>query len=122
MSRFAPNAQLAAVTADWGGYYTRVAQAVLAGTWKPQPVWGGMKDGMVRLSGAAAGRCRSRSSNVKSRRSAHARSSPARCGPFPGRLVDNQARCGAEAACSTTTAIATMDWFVQGVVGSLPAK
>jgi basic membrane protein A and related proteins len=53
MSRFAPDAQLAAVTSDWSGYYTRVAQAVAAGTWQPQPMWGGMKNGMVRLSRAS---------------------------------------------------------------------
>src|SRR5688500_4235715 len=41
MRRFAPNAQLTAVVHQWGGYYTRVAQSVLSGTWRPQPVWGG---------------------------------------------------------------------------------
>ena len=50
MSRFAPRAQLASVSHHWGAYYTQVAKAVMAGSWKAQPVWGGMKDGLVQLS------------------------------------------------------------------------
>jgi basic membrane protein A len=50
MARFAPKAQLAAVTHHWGGHYTRVVQSVLDGRWSNKPVWGGMADGLVRLS------------------------------------------------------------------------
>ncbi|MEO5735876.1 MAG: BMP family ABC transporter substrate-binding protein, partial [Variovorax sp.] len=34
MRRIAPDAQIAAVTHEWGAYYTQRAQAVLDGTWK----------------------------------------------------------------------------------------
>ena len=50
MKAFAPDAQLAAVTHHWGGHYTRVAQSVLDGRWRAQPVWAGMKEGLVQLS------------------------------------------------------------------------
>ena len=50
MSAFAPHAQLAAVTHQWGAFYTRTAREVLAGQWRPQAVWGGMREGQVRLS------------------------------------------------------------------------
>ena len=49
MRQVAPDAQIVAVTHEWGGYYTRRAQAVLDGTWKSQSLWGGVKDGMVRV-------------------------------------------------------------------------
>jgi simple sugar transport system substrate-binding protein len=49
MRGVAPDAQIAAVTHRWGDYYTARAQAVLDGTWKPGVVWGGVKEGMIRV-------------------------------------------------------------------------
>jgi basic membrane protein A len=119
MSRFAPNGQLAAVTADWGGYYTKVAQSVLAGTWKPQPVWGGMKDGMVRFSALHKSLPKSLVKEVETRRQAML---AGKLQPFAGRLVDNQGKLRLERGALDDTAIAAMDWFVEGVSGSLPGR
>ena len=49
MRSIAPDAQIAAVTHRWGDYYTARAKAVLDGTWKPGVVWGGVKEGMIRV-------------------------------------------------------------------------
>ncbi len=49
MRKVAPQAQIIAVTHEWGAYYTARAKAVLAGTWKSGEVWGGVKEGMVRV-------------------------------------------------------------------------
>jgi simple sugar transport system substrate-binding protein len=117
MSRFAPDAQLAAVTADWSGYYTRVAQAVIAGTWRAQPMWGGMKDGMVRLAAVHA------SLPVDVTRELAAREQAlvaGRDGPFHGRLVDQAGAMRQQRGVLGDDAISRMDWFVQGVVGILP--
>ena len=51
MRKFGPNAQLAAVTHHWGDYYTARAKAVMDGTWKVAPVWGGIKEGFFKLVG-----------------------------------------------------------------------
>jgi basic membrane protein A and related proteins len=51
MRKIAPDAQLVAVTHRWGDYYTARAKAVLDGSWKSGAVWGGIKDGMVRVEG-----------------------------------------------------------------------
>src|SRR5207302_9798001 len=48
MSKYGPHAQLTATTHQWGAYYTKIAQEVIAGTWKPGSVWGGIKDGMIK--------------------------------------------------------------------------
>jgi simple sugar transport system substrate-binding protein len=45
----APEAQIVAVTHHWGGYYTQRARAVLDGSWKRGDVWGGVKEGMIRV-------------------------------------------------------------------------
>src|SRR4051812_48004039 len=49
MRKVAPEAQLLAVTHQWGDYYKRRTQAVLDGSWKPVNVWGGVREGMIRV-------------------------------------------------------------------------
>ena len=49
MRKIAPDAQIVAVTHQWGDYYTQRANAVLDGSWKPANIWGGVKEGMVRV-------------------------------------------------------------------------
>ena len=49
MRKIAPDAQIVAVTHQWGTYYTLRAKAVLAGTWKSENVWGGVKEGMIHV-------------------------------------------------------------------------
>ncbi len=113
MRNYAPDAQLAAVTHHWGGYYTQVANAVLRGTWKPQPAWGGMKDGLVQLSAVGA----DVPALVEARRKAIVAGS---FKPFAGPLTDNEGRVRLAHGALDDNTIATMNWFVQGVVGSVP--
>ena len=49
MRRVGPDAQIVAVTHQWGDYYTARVRAVQNGTWKSGSVWGGVKDGMIRV-------------------------------------------------------------------------
>jgi simple sugar transport system substrate-binding protein len=119
MSRVGPTAQLAAVTHHWGGYYTQVAEAVLAGRWKPQPAWGGMKDGMVKLAALHPSLPKPLVADLQARRDAIV---AGRLQPFAGRLVDNQGRVRLERGALDDRAIAAMDWFVEGVSGSVPAR
>jgi simple sugar transport system substrate-binding protein len=50
MRKFGPKAHLTATTHNWGDYYTRSARSVLDGTWKSGSVWGGMREGFIRLA------------------------------------------------------------------------
>ena len=43
-------AHLTAATHQWGDYYTKSVQDAVAGTWKTSQVWGGYKEGMIRLA------------------------------------------------------------------------
>jgi basic membrane lipoprotein Med (substrate-binding protein (PBP1-ABC) superfamily) len=51
MSKYGPKGELTAVTHQWGAFYTKTVQDVLAGRWKPGNVWGGIKDGMSKMAG-----------------------------------------------------------------------
>ena len=117
MRKFAPGAQLAAVTHHWGGYYTQVARAVLAGTWKPQAVWGGVSQGLVRLEAMAPGVPPDVQAQVEARRQAIVAGS---FKPFAAPLVDNEGHVRLARGALDDAAIGTMNWFVRGVVGAVP--
>ena len=51
MRKVAPDAQIAAVTHQWGAYYTKQVKAALDGQWKSGSFWGGMREGMIRVDG-----------------------------------------------------------------------
>jgi basic membrane protein A len=113
----APSAQLAAITADWSGYYTRVAQSVIAGTWQARPVWGGMKDGMVKLVAVSPALPAAVRSELAARQKLLMAGKAA---PFSGHLVDQAGQVRNERGALADEAIARMDWFVRGVSGPLP--
>lgn len=117
MRAFAPDAQLAAVVPDWSGHYTRVAQAVSDGTWAPRPVWGGMKDGMVRLVAVDPALPAELRARVQARRDDIA---AGRFMVFAAPLVDTDGTTRLARGALDDAAIAHMNWFVQGVTGNLP--
>jgi basic membrane protein A len=117
MRRIAPHAQLTAVTHQWGGYYTQVAQRVLAGTWRARPVWGGMKDGFVQLAPLNASVPKDVAALVEARK---ADIVTGRFHPFSGRIVDGEGRVHQAGGVMPDAQIAAMNYFVDGVVGSLP--
>ena len=117
MRKFAPDAQLAAVTHHWGGYYTQVVNAVLNGSWKPQPAWGGMKDGLVQLSAVGSDVPAPVQALIEARRKAIVAGS---FKPFTGPLTDNEGRVRLAQGALDDNSIAAMNWFVRGVVGSVP--
>jgi basic membrane protein A len=49
MRKVAPEAQLMAVTHEWGAYYTQRVLNVQKGQWRTGNVWGGLKEGMIRV-------------------------------------------------------------------------
>jgi simple sugar transport system substrate-binding protein len=50
MRKYAPVRQLTAFTLDWSSIYLKDAQDVIAGVWKPQSRWQGMKEGVIKMA------------------------------------------------------------------------
>jgi simple sugar transport system substrate-binding protein len=50
MSKYGPKSHLTAATHHWGDLYVKTAQDVAAGKWKPTNIWGGIKQGMIKLA------------------------------------------------------------------------
>jgi len=119
MSRFGPKAQLAAVTHHWGEYYTKTAQSVLDGNWKPSNIWGGMKDGMIKIEAFGESVPKDVVELVE------ARAAAIKAGefhPFTGPIAGNDGReIAAKGVILTDEQLGKMDFYVQGVVGKVPA-
>ena len=50
MTKYGPTSQLSGTTMAWGDYYTRTIKDVMAGKGVGPNVWGGMKEGMIKLA------------------------------------------------------------------------
>ena len=119
MSKFGPKGELTAVSHHWGEFYTRTARSVIDGTWKSSSVWGGMREGFVRLEplNAVVG--------ADARKQVEARQAEIVAGrfhPFSGRIVDNTGKVRQESGTLTDEALNRMDYYVQGVQGQLPSR
>jgi simple sugar transport system substrate-binding protein len=120
MSKFGPNAQLTAVTHVWDKYYTERAKAVLDGTWKPDNVWGGLREGMIVMGpfGKAVA-----AETQELMRKAQADMIAGKVHPFMGPVRDNEGRERIPAGKTMTDeALSKMDYYVEGVQGKLPAN
>jgi len=117
MRAFAPDAQLAAIVHRWGGFYTRIAEQVIDGTWRPEPVWGGIASGMVDVDAVDAAVPGDVRAGLQARRAAIVAGTLA---PFAAPLVDNAGRTRLARGALADADIKSMDWFVAGVVGSVP--
>jgi simple sugar transport system substrate-binding protein len=118
MARFAPKAHLTASTNYWGDFYTRTAQAVMAGTWKTAEVRGGLMEGMVRMSPLNAAVPADVAKLFEEKKAAII---SGRIKPFQGPLKDQsgavKVAAGAQMADKDVHA---MNFYVLGVEGTIP--
>jgi len=127
MRRVAPDAQVLAVTHQWGDYYTRRARAVLDGTWKSAALWGGVKEGMIRVDSFGPKVPKKVADEVLARQRdiASGRLQPFAVPAGGAVLRDNEGRQVLAAGQSLSDAqILGMNFLVQGVQGRLdtPAR
>ena len=121
MRQVAPDAQIIAVTHQWGEYYTRRARELLAGTWQSGNVWGGVKEGMVRVGdfGPKVPAAVQQEVLVRQKDIASGKLQPFAAGKAP--VLTNTGAVVITAGSALTDAqILGMNFLVQGVQGSLP--
>ncbi len=118
MSKYGPHAHLTAVTHQWGAYYTRAVQDVINGTWKPGNVWGGIKEGMIKM-GAFNPVVPKDVQDLVNKTAAEI--GAGKFHPFTGPVKDNdgQERLAAGKVMSDDV-LSKMDYYVEGVQGKLP--
>jgi simple sugar transport system substrate-binding protein len=120
MSKYGPKAHLTATTHHWGHYYTKVAQDVMAGTWKPENIWGGVKDGFIKLAPLNPAVPKDVAELVAAKEKDIA---SGKLHPFQGPVKDNTGKERVPAGkAMTDDEMQKMDFYVEGVPGSLPKK
>ena len=120
MRAVAPDAQILAVTHQWGEYYTQRARAVLGGTWKSGDVWGGVREGMIRLEAFGRKVPAAVQKEVLAQQQAMAQG---RIPPFSavqGDVRDNTGKVVIAKGTQLSDAqILNMNWLVEGVSGRM---
>jgi len=117
MRQAAPDAQLLAVTHHWGDYYRRRTQAVLDGSWKSGNLWGGVREGMVRVEHFGPRVPKAVQQEVLQRQRDIA---AGRLRPFAGPIVDNEGRhVLTKGQDMTDDQILAMNFLVSGVQGKI---
>ena len=117
MRKVAPDAQIVAVTHQWGDYYTRRVRAVANGSWTSGKVWGGVKDGMIRVGDFGPKVHKAVQQEVLARQKDIA---SGKLLPFAGPIVDNEGReVVPKGQAMTDEQILTMNFLVSGVQGRI---
>ncbi|HTH60156.1 MAG TPA: BMP family ABC transporter substrate-binding protein [Paraburkholderia sp.] len=119
MKKFGPNAHLGSVAADWGVYYKAAIQQVLDGKWTNAPVWWGMPQKAVDLvSENTAALPPAAVKEVAAKREALA---SGKWDVFTGPIKDQSGAVKVAAGKTLTDPeLQRLNWYVEGVDGSLP--
>ena len=118
MSRFGPKTNLTSVVQNWGSYYIKVVEDVLADRWKSDSVMGGLREGMIKmapLNAAVPADVREKVARLEKE------IAEGRLHPFAGPVLDQEGKVRVPAGQSISAAdLANMNYLVQGVEGLLP--
>jgi len=117
MAKFGPKSHLTSVTMVWDQYYIDKTKAAIAGTWKSDDVWGGIKTGMVKLAPLNAAIPDPVKAEVAA---ATDKIAAGTLLPFAGPLKDQSGAEKVAAGKSLSDGeILGLNWFVDGVQGKL---
>ena len=117
MRMVAPDAQIVAVTHQWGDYYTRRVKAVADGSWKSGNVWGGVREGMIRVGDFGPKVPKKVQDEVLARQKDIG---SGKLQPFTGPIVDNEGReVLAKGQKLSDEQILNMNYLVAGVQGRI---
>lgn len=120
MSGLAPKAVLTSAVWNWGPYYTEVVKQVQEGTWKTGSYWGAMSEDVVGL--APYGEMVPEEVKAKVEE-AKERILSGEWDVFLGPIKDQEGNVKvAEGAKLTDEEMLNLDWFVEGVQGSIPKE
>jgi len=117
MRKVAPDAQIIAVTHEWGAYYTARIKAVQQGQWQTGNVWGGVKEGMVRVGDFGPKVPKAVQAEVLAKQKDVA---SGKLHPFAGPISDNDGKLVVPAGQALSDAqILSMNYLVAGVQGKV---
>lgn len=117
MAQFVGDTVLTSPIWNWGTYYVDTVQEVLDGTWETHQFWGGLEDGVVQLADLSPQVPADVSAMVDEARSKIVDTDwDVFCGPINAQ--DGSEKI-ADGECMNDGDMLSMDWFVEGVEGSI---
>ncbi|MBM7855911.1 basic membrane protein A [Desulfohalotomaculum tongense] len=120
MSKMAPKAVLTSAVWNWGPYYVETVKAVKEGTWKSGSYWGGLKEGVVGLAPYGPMVAEETKQLVEAKKQEII---AGKWDVFTGPIKDQDGKTKvAEGEKLTDSEILEMNWFVEGVIGTIPKK
>jgi simple sugar transport system substrate-binding protein len=117
MRTVAPDAQIIAVTHEWGAYYTARVKAVQQGQWQTGNAWGGVKEGMVRVGDFGPHVPKAVQQEVLAKQKQVA---SGQLKPFAGPITDNEGKLVVPAGQALSDVqILSMNYLVASVQGKI---
>lgn len=118
MRAYAPNANLTSPIWNWGPYYVQTVQAVKDGTWESEQYWGAMADGIVDLGPFGTAVPEDVKQLVEQKKQDILSGA---LSVFAGPLYDQTGTLRVkEGEKMSDQDILNMNWFIQGVEGTIP--
>lgn len=118
MNRYAPETYVTNPTLNWGPYYVDVVQSVIDGTWESGRYYGGLAEGMVDLAPFGKNVPEDIVEKVEAKKQELIDGS---FEVFTGPILDQTGELRVEEGSSMSQdEILSMDWFVQGIKGTIP--
>lgn len=118
MKKFAPKSQLTANTNNWGVYYIDTIKKVMAGTWKPEVVKWGLKEGLVVMAPLNSVVPAAVAKVFEEKKKAL---SDGTLTPFQGPVKDQSGAIKVPAGSTMPLdQLMSLNWYVEGVEGSIP--
>ncbi len=119
MSTFAPTQHLASVTHNWGPYYAKRVQALMDNKWQGKSEWMGMEDKTSQLTSLNANIPADVKNLVATQQAAII---AGEYNVFAGPIKNTRGRMRVKEGKQLTDAkLLRMNWYVEGVTGSLPS-
>lgn len=117
--KYGPHAQLSGTIHEWGDFYVKTVQAVLAGTWKSDSVWGGFNKGMISLPPFGPSVPKDLQKQILKMKSDIM---AGKLHPFTGPIVDQNGKERVPAGKTISDEdLEKMDYFVPGVDAQMPS-
>ena len=115
MGYLAPNAHIAAVSNDWGGYYINRVNAMIEGRWESADVWGGANGPAARLTHLNQKHIDTETIELVEKVQSDVLSGEIH--PFAGPIYDIEGNLAVgESDVLPDSALLDMNWLVQGVI------
>jgi len=116
MGEFVGETVLTSPMWNWGSYYVDTIGNVLAGTWETHQFWGSLDDDIVQLAPMSDLVPQEVKDDVQAARESILAGDDVFCGPINNQDGEEMV---AEGECMTDEAMLSIDWLVEGVIGSI---